>query len=111
MNNQAVERRSARRTPGNHYFTVMVDERSYPAELTDISVQGLQARVDPVTFDEIREQIDSVRFGTMPPLTIKLQWGLFDGSFGARFTDELTARAVVERLVAANGASPSLALY
>lgn len=106
-----ADRRTARRTPGNHVFSVMVDEQSYPAELTDISIRGFQARVDAVTFDEIRDRIDGVRFGSLPPLPIKLHWGFFDGRFGASFKDELSARAIVEKVVEANGGSPILALY
>lgn len=105
------DRRNARRTPGNHVFSVMVDDRCIPAELTDISIAGLQARIDPTTFNEIREKIDGVRFGSMPPLPITLQWGLFDGTFGAAFCDALTARPIVEQVVAADGASPTLALF
>lgn len=111
MSKIEVDRRKARRTPGNHVFAVMVDEKSYPAELTDISISGFQARVDAVTFDEIREQIDGVRFGTMPPLPITLQWGFFDGRFGASFKDQLTARPIIEKVVEANGGSPSFAFY
>lgn len=111
MSKYQDDRRKARRTPGNHIFHVLVDEKSYPAELTDISIDGFQARVDAVTFDEIREQIDSVRFGSLPPLEIALQWGFFDGRFGATFKDALSARPIVERVVTANGGSPALALY
>lgn len=111
MSQSTPDRRSARRAKGNHVFTVMVDEKSYPAELTDISLDGLQARVNATTFDEIREQIDSVRFGSMPPVEITLAWGCFDGSFGATFRDALSARPIVERVVAADGASPHLVLY
>ncbi len=111
MTKPDIERRQARRVAGNHMFSVMVDDRCFPAELTDVSVTGFQARVDAVTFDEIREQIDGVRFGSLPPLSVTLEWGFFDGTFGASFNDALAARPVIERLVAADGGSPHLALY
>ena len=77
---------------------------------THLAVQP-PARVDAVTFDEIRDRIDGVRFGSLPPLPIKLHWGFFDGRFGASFKDELSARPIVEKVVEANGGSPILALY
>ena len=96
-------RRSVGRTLGLQAFSVLVDEESFPAVLTNISVAGLQARVDAVTFDEIRERIDGVRFGNTPPLSITLHWGLFDGRFGASFKDDLMARPIVERIIATHG--------
>ncbi|HCQ65033.1 MAG TPA: hypothetical protein DIU07_07645 [Rhodobacteraceae bacterium] len=103
MSETPHDRRSVARTPGPQAFAVLVDDESFPAVLTDISVAGLQARVDAVTFDEIRERIDGVRFGDMPPLSITLHWGLFDGRFGASFKDDLMARPIVERIIAADG--------
>lgn len=103
MSETIRDRRSVERVPGPRVFAVLVDEQSFPAELTNISVAGLQARVDPVTFDEIRERIDGVRFGNAPPLSITLHWGFFDGRFGASFKDDLAARPIVERIIEANG--------
>lgn len=105
MSETMHERRAVRRTPGPRTFAVLVDEKSFPAELTDISVAGFQARLDPITFDEIREQIDGVRFGDAPPLAITLHWGFFDGRFGASFKDGIAARPIVERLIAVAGFS------
>ncbi len=109
MSETTGDRRSVERTPGPQDFAVLVDDESFPAVLTDISVAGLQARVDAVTFDEIREGIDAVRFGDTPPLSITLHWGLFDGKFGASFKDNLMARPIVERIIAADGGTPEAA--
>ena len=54
------ERRKTPRKPGPCAFEVLVDERGYPAELSDLSVAGVKGHVDAMTFDEIRERIDSV---------------------------------------------------
>ena len=102
MSETPGDRRRVGRRPGPQAFAVLVDDESFPAVLTDISVAGLQARLDAVTFDEIRERIDGVRFGDMPPLSITLHWGLFDGRFGASFKDDLMARPIVERIIAAD---------
>lgn len=99
MSNKKTDRRRVERAADPQAFCVLVDDVSFPAELTDISVAGLQARVDAVTFDEIRERIDGVRFGSLPPLSITLHWGFFDGRFGASFKDDLMARPVVERIL------------
>lgn len=96
MSDMTPERRRIGRSRRHVAFAVMVDEESYPADLTDISQAGFQARLDAVVFDEIRERIDSVRFGTRPPLPVTLHWGFFDGRFGATFKDSLTARPVLE---------------
>lgn len=100
MSESRLERRSVPRIPGPRSFSVLVDEQCFPAELADISVAGFQARLDAVTFDEIREKIDGVRFGNAPPLSITLHWGFFDGTFGASFNDQLMAAPVVECVVA-----------
>lgn len=96
MSDMTPERRRIWRSPRQVAFAVMVDEERFPAELTDISPAGFQARLDAVVFDEIRERIDSVRFGTRPPLAVTLHWGFFDGRFGASFKDSLSARPVLE---------------
>ena len=101
MTADRAERRAAARRAVAHDFEVLVDDRSFPAELADISAGGLQARVDAVTFDEIRERIDGVRFGRSPPLAVTLRWGFFDGRFGASFKDRLEAGPVVEQVIAA----------
>ena len=101
MSDMTFDRRGTKRTPKPQGFAVLVDEQSFPAELTDLSVAGLQARVDAVTFDEIREGIDGVRFGDAPPLSITLHWGFFDGRFGASFKDDVMARPIIERILAA----------
>ncbi|MCB1330873.1 MAG: hypothetical protein KDK28_16165 [Maritimibacter sp.] len=98
MSDMTPDRRQTGRSPRHVAFAVMVDEDSYPAELTDISPAGFQARLDAVVFDEIREQIDGVRFGTRPPLAVTLHWGFFDGRFGASFKDNLAAQPVLEEL-------------
>ena len=113
MTDREPERRAtARRAPPTGMalpgaFHVLVDEVSYPAELSDLSTAGLQARLDAMTFDEIRERIDGVRFGTRPPLAIRLQWGFFDGTFGAAFRDRLAAAPVVEEIIAGFDGEPS----
>jgi len=101
MCEETPERRQTSRTRGPRAFDVLVDEKSFSAELSDISVAGLQAHIDPVTFDEIRERIDGVRFGTAPPLAITLRWGFFDGTFGASFNDRQMAAPIVEEVIAA----------
>ena len=106
MTEQAPERRRTPRTPGSRAFDILADEQSYPAELADISVAGLHARIDAMTFDEIRERIDGVRFGTAPPLAITLRWGFFDGNFGASFKDPLAAKPIVEEVIATFGKTP-----
>ena len=100
MTENAQDRRDMPRVEMPLAFDVLVDERSYPAELFDISAAGLQARLDPVTFDEIREKIDGVRFSKGPPLAIKLHWGFFDGTFGASFKDRPMAAPIVEEIIA-----------
>lgn len=95
-----AERRALARARRAGEIVVLVDDRSFPAELTDISVAGLQVRLDAMTFDEIRERIDAVRFGDGPPLPIALVWGIFDGRFGAVFRDRQLATPEVERYIA-----------
>ena len=75
MSETTAERRRVLRRPGPHDFAVLADEECFPAELTDISGAGFQARLDAMTFDEIRERIDGVRFGNAPPLSVTLHWG------------------------------------
>ncbi|MCB1357419.1 MAG: hypothetical protein KDK53_13280 [Maritimibacter sp.] len=96
MSDMTSERRRIGRNPRQVAFAVMVEDESFPAELTDISTAGIQARLDAVLFDEIRERIDGVRFGTRPPLPITLHWGFFDGRFGASFKDTLLAQSVLD---------------
>ena len=106
MTEHAPERRRTPRTPGPRAFEVLVDDRSYPAELADISVAGLQARIDPMTFDEIRERIAGVRFGTAPALAVTLRWGFFDGTFGASFKDAAAAKPIIEEIIASCAKAP-----
>lgn len=94
------DRRQGARQPGAREFAVLVDEVSYPARLIDISHGGLQVQLDALTFDEIREQIDAVRFGPAPPLSVTLHWGFFDGRFGASFNDRVMAAPIVEAVMA-----------
>lgn len=101
MTDATPERRSLPRTRGPRDIEVLADERSFPAELSDISQAGLQVRLDAMVFDEIREQIDGVRFGNTPPLAINLRWGIFDGTFGASFTDREMAGPIVDEVIAA----------
>lgn len=102
------ERRRHARSTLNGDLEVMVDEIGYPAEISDLSPLGVQVRIDPVIFDEIRERIDAVRFGDHPPLAVQLRWGFFDGNFGASFRDEVAARPIVEQVLNAVGASDAV---
>ncbi|PIE06405.1 MAG: hypothetical protein CSA74_12650 [Rhodobacterales bacterium] len=99
MTDEMNDRRQTFRHQGSGSFRVLVDEQSFPAELSDISPAGLQGRIDAMTFDEIRERIDGVRFGMSPPLAIRLQWGFFDGTFGATFTDRLMAEPIIAKVI------------
>lgn len=103
MTEAIPERRRHPRAPVTGTVQVMVDDKCYPAELADLSPRGMQARLDPLVFDEIRESIDAVRFDSLPPLAVKLQWGFFDGNFGASFKDDLEAGHVIEHFIAAHG--------
>lgn len=98
------ERRRLARAAVGGDLQVMVDEIGYPAEMSDLSPLGVQVRVDPVIFDEIREKIDAVRFGSHPPLAIQMRWGFFDGRFGASFLDEEAARPIVDQVLMAEAA-------
>ena len=102
MTQARPERRALDRTRRTGGIEVLADDRSFAAELSDLSVAGLQARIDAVIFDEIRERIDAVRFDGGPPLPIALVWGIFDGRFGASFRDRPMARPEVERYLAAH---------
>lgn len=95
------DRRRHTRASASGDFRVLVDERSYPAEFFDLSPAGMQARVDPMVFDEIREKINAVRFGDHPPLAVTVHWGFFDGNFGVSFIDRLDAGPIVEKVLAA----------
>lgn len=103
MSGSTEDRRALERFPSAGAIEVLVDDRSFPAVLSDISVAGLQARLDPMTFDEIREKIEAIRFTGGPPLPVKLEWGFFDGTFGASFRDRFLAEVIVDRYLGANG--------
>ncbi len=101
MTDNMNDRRQTLRQQAAGPFQVLVDEQSFPAELSDLSPAGLQGRIDAMTFDEIRERIDGVRFGQSPPLSVRLQWGFFDGTFGVAFTDRMMAEPIVAKVLAA----------
>lgn len=103
MSTEQPDRRRHARQSRAVAIQIIVGERPILAQLGDISLGGLRFQVDPENLNLVTDTLHAVRIDGSDPLSIRVVWGLYDGTIGAVFENPAAAHPVVTRVLAAHG--------